>query len=640
MIMTPKIPPIERKVVMKATATLAILLGLALPAAAQTEKPAIDQRMDQKEEEGDFRIGPSHPVKEIFLDLEGPLPQEFPSKRLLVRVSDSGKKVWLLPVYIVKDLKRPSGSDQVATLTIVDALYHPDMEAVIHKAMDAKYKVWEKANPINNQAEITLWSKEMIETSRGKKELRAPLSRFVFLRDAGSGQQQISFSLSASDAKRLSDPACRLGVTWSEEYRGRFTRTDLEGTLRISNATAARFGNSLDTDTKGEKATLFVAIGGGVDQRLAVQQYFVRQVSIEVLTREGKDFNQALVERVAEKMFANLAEETSLAKQREDTVVTFLVGNILKMTASIGTFKGIKDQLRKDAQRLTESTNALRTRNRLKTDIESSGLFGIAGLNLRLDNESERDSTKSDKLETRDLLELVKAIEGDLPVAVLNAKQLQTLAARAQTNIEFDVGAFHDGRKSLESHLSLAPSTQVANKLESDPRRAILEVHADLKKASERLAEARKARDFIAAELEVAKVKLAYVRGKAAHARGLAEKAQNELDQARGELKRIREERIRNLSRPFPAPYRERGLTVEQQVDKHLWPEEIRLRLPELTKEAQKKRQEAAPVESEVRLLESAANPAMLTQADEKFKKLAAEVAKLEALLGKLLGTK
>ena len=437
--------------------TVALVPLLSTGLAQDTKKAANDSR----ESDADFYILPGIPFEETFLDLPGQLPPEFPDRQILVRDAQAGGRHWLLPVYVVKELRIPDrlSATEHVTLTLYDALYHPQMQSVIHKAMDASFKDnWQQGKPIDNRVEVTLWVKVADEHS--------PLAVARFSREAGQPKIIIPFDVDATSAERLAKAdRSQLGLTFSEPYRGRYRQVDLTATLNTAYSTALAFQNKLDSDRNGQKAMLLVTIGGGVNQNLAVQQYFGRQVTIEVLTREGKEVNQTLVDNIVGRLFTGLQDEVNLGRQRDEQVVTFLLANGLKATASIGTFKGIKDQLRTEAERLTEKANSLATKDRAKRDIETSvngsflGIGGGGSMNVRWEDEHERASSESSKLQTRDLMDMAKAIEGELPVAALNANQLQALTTRVQSGLQLDIGTFRDVRRTLESRMSLQAYT-------------------------------------------------------------------------------------------------------------------------------------------------------------------------------------
>jgi hypothetical protein len=415
--------------------------------------PSVPKAGDRgSDEDADFHIKPGLAIKQHYLELEGDLPVKVPGKRLQIRLSEAANKYWLLPVYIVKELKLPEKpvDGQAAVLTLCDALYHPEMEAAIRKAMDAKFgkDKWDYGTPIDDRARVTLWVKSADE--------HIPLTEARFAREADQATLTISFPGDSEMSKRLAktDPS-QLGITFAETYRGRFRELDLTATVQVSSIAAAAFQNKLDSVPEGGRATLLVMIGGGVEQKLAAEQYFARKVAVEVLTREGKEVNQTFLDGIVGKLFANLQDEVNLAKQRDDTVVTFLFSNGLKATASIGTFKGIKDQLRTEAARIAEYANSESSKDRSKRDVETGGSFGYGplsasgNLNVRWEDEKERAHSRSQKMETRDVLDMAKAIEGELPVAVLNARQFQTLTSRAASELNFNLGTFRDGRKTL-----------------------------------------------------------------------------------------------------------------------------------------------------------------------------------------------
>ena len=221
----------------------------------------------------------------------------------------------------------------------------------------------------------------------------------------------------------------QLGLTFSETYRGRFQRDNLNATLNVASDYALIFKNLLSTDPTGQKATLLVAIGGGVDQTLAVQNYFSRRVEIDVKKREGSQVNPSLIKYLIDRLFTGLYNGNfDLSKRNTEEVVTFLFANGLKATATMGKFKTIVDKLKteKIVSRRLRTRSPRGTQQKMKSmSVENSAFWGSAvktPSTVKWKKLNERSSSESLKLQSHDFVDMAKAIEGELPVAVMDAR--------------------------------------------------------------------------------------------------------------------------------------------------------------------------------------------------------------------------
>ncbi len=273
------------------------VIGSPMETGAQEQKGAIGTTG-----ESDFHVD-VQAIKEFFLQLPVPLPPEFPERRIKVRVQDVGDKKLLLPIYVIKDVKILD--DAVAgprvSVAILDAINHPGMEDAIHDAMDKQIgkDKWVPVMPIHNSVGVGLWI-----NSNGEE---VPLAVGHFSRATGQYVIKMSFKIDAPAHPMLKDAdLSELGLSFSETYHGRFQKDNLNATLNVASDYALTFKNLLSSDPTGQKATLLVTIGGGVDQTLAVQNYFTRRVAIEVRRLEGSQVNPSLINHLIDKLFTDL----------------------------------------------------------------------------------------------------------------------------------------------------------------------------------------------------------------------------------------------------------------------------------------------------------------------------------------------
>lgn len=496
----------------------ALLIGHGGDSARSQPAPMPPKSVPQLGSEGeDFLLIEQSPRDE-WIDLGPSTRPAGLGSRLLVRVAQGGKK-WLLPVYVIKDLvvvENPKGPPRLV-LSLYDALYHPQIESAVQAGMEKKFgkEGWEVGKPVNNEVTVTLWFD-------GQAKLQT-LATSTFTRFPGKKEPAVEFAVTREVADLVSKAdRSRLGVTFSERYRGRFRQSDLEATVTSASLTAVSFQNILDTSPDGQKASLLVAIGGSVNQSTAIRQMFRRQVAIDVMTRQGKEVNPTLLESLLGKLFETLRADTDLAKQKEDTVLTFVFSNGLKATASIGTFKGLKENIKTERKKIvdTAKSGSLETRAKREGEIDASAI-GIFSAKVKLAWEDERKDTSSEslKIEIHDVDDMLKAIEGELPVAVLDAKQLQSVAARAQSELKFNMGTFRDGEKTLSTKVSLQPDVTEEQRAEAD----------ELAKVREQAVLKRKAVDVKAVEL-AAKIK------NSVSLRGEVESTTKELHDIAGEI--------------------------------------------------------------------------------------------------------
>lgn len=471
-----------KQLVAGGAAVVGSIAGAAATRAAQgpPDPPKVRAADPPRAEDAHFTFVEDRPRDELLTLVPGG-PTD-PST-LRVRLTTSAQTIWLLPAYHVGAVALPSATDAAPVVRIVlrDALYDNGLDAAITRAMTLEYGKggWKKAVPTGNRVVVTLRVKD------GDREER--LGTVRVLREVGQKELELAFRLTTAAAVRVRAvrPA-DLGLTFEETYYGRFTDPDLEAAVSVGTSAATDFANKLGATRKGERAVLLAAVGGGVNNRVTVQQVLGRQIRMEVLTAHDKSVNPQLVDSIVAKLFAGVAEETTLAKAKDDTAVTFLMANGLRATASIGTFKGLREQWKKDRDELYKQAATRKDKGRDKIGGElSAEAFEVFSSTIKFDYETEHDRESSDSFEShvRAMDEVMKAIDGELPVAVLNADQVQRVATRASSLTEIRTGSFRYGQKLMVHNQSLAAyfepkpqSVEVARQpAPIDPERAKLE---------------------------------------------------------------------------------------------------------------------------------------------------------------------
>jgi hypothetical protein len=471
------------------------------PPAAVPSPAALEATADRGEPDWSFRFDA---IDLVTLDLVG-VPPELP-QHLHVRVVP-GTPTRLLPVYVPRHLSLPSSpGDEKATVDVIEALYHPQLAPALRAALDAKYgKGWKAAEPVGNQATVSLWLDD-----NGEK---VTLGEALFNRYADQKERSVTFALNSGAAERAKAAGPRnLGLRFSENYRGKYKFLDLEATASSLAQAGHSLQNLLESDPQGRKARLVVGVGGGINQKRSLQQYVGRQVSLDIVGRQGRELNPRLLDGLLDKLFAAQQQEIKLGHENDQTVVTFVFQDGLKATATLGTFKGMRDYAKKEAHDKSDQSQ------RGKTHVRNSG--GVKGeanvvpiltqvkTDITWNNENDRDWAKTDKVEAYRLAEILKTIDADIPVAALDAKQLQTVASRTESEFKVGLGTFQDGQKtvvhdlSMQSLLASAAPKKVKTQKEVDEE-ALAAVAKEVKLAQEQLDQACKGRDAIRADNKV-----------------------------------------------------------------------------------------------------------------------------------------
>jgi len=179
---------------------------------APSSMEKLDQAQPPDDERAIFFFVETRP-RDVFLKLDDQLAPEMKGKRLSVRITEAGGCVWLLPVYVLKEVHLPEKPSDHTTAEIVlwDVLYHDKLESAVVQSMDAQYgpEKWKPATPNANRVAVTLRIKE--------GDVNRPLGTAKFIREVGQGQVVLTFPLSEATADRLATAdRSSLGLTFEE----------------------------------------------------------------------------------------------------------------------------------------------------------------------------------------------------------------------------------------------------------------------------------------------------------------------------------------------------------------------------------------------------------------------------------------
>src|SRR5262249_36103147 len=183
-----------------------------------------------------------------------------------------------------------------------------------------------------------------------------------------------------------------------------------------------------------------------------------------------------------------------------------------------GTFKSLKDYAKKETQDKSDQSEREKTHELRSGSVDVDTTIGpILSKNktkVTWHNENDRDWAKTDKVEAYRLDEILKTIDADIPVAALDAKQLQNVASRTESEFKVGLGTFQDGQKTLVQDLSMqslfaSPAAKKAKTQEEVDKEALEAAEEAVKKAREQLDKACEKREAIRVDNKVHEDRLA-----------------------------------------------------------------------------------------------------------------------------------
>jgi hypothetical protein len=398
---------------------------------------------------------PAIRVRQIWINLDDDLPKGILLRKIKVRIIDDGKATWLLPVYILKDFN--VAQDGAVTVTLFDALEDSNVSEGISKALrTATIQHFLPAEPINNQTLIAF------SLDLGEGNYLLPVNTATCFRANGKTDHTFTFrpdpELKSTVLKTTPE---RFTIDCIETFLGRFQTDDLEGTVRTSRESIATFKSQLSSNKAGKTATFLVAIGGGVDQSVAMQQAFRQRIQLDVKQRVGTSGNTELLNKIVDKLFENVKVTNDLHTKSDSDVVTFMLSNGVRITAAIGEIKKM-DQSRLDSleAKLAEDKE---WNNKDKYDFDfgvkmEGGGYGFTAssdIKTKIGIETGRAGKISKDDAKKVVSDIKSAVEGTLPVAALSANQIQEMSTRSESSLEIVLGSFAKGEFAIANRLSL-----------------------------------------------------------------------------------------------------------------------------------------------------------------------------------------
>jgi hypothetical protein len=468
------------------------------------------QQPKQDDQEG-FVLAPGSTATHL-LTLTRELPEGLHTKAVEVRVAKGGSTTWLLPVFLYKTISfsegKPGQTIEVK-ITLWDCLKHAQLHAAITSALahDAKIPVWTQAQLLTNSVEVRLYA-----DIKGQRE---NLATATFLRQGGNPTPEIVFDLDPHKAAIVAELGMkRLGLEFVEEYLGRYVQDDLKATLHSSQEATVDIRNLLSKDASGREATVLVVFGGGIEQKQHVRQLFKQTTLMRFDQRQGAKLNPALLERFADRFFDNLLKSNEPRVLQEKEVVTFLLRNGMTVTGSIGEFRRLTKDSRKEMERRLADKKAWDDQDKHLRDYKIRARFsagfgltsGSASVDVHTEDEKKRSGLEEKERFEKDMASLAECIEGKLPVVALETGQMQSLTSQDVKELEAGIGTFRQGRKSLTHTLSfVAAGEKVAPVPKKTPepesyKAAFADVDRRIKYVEKQVAEARARKAAIEAE--------------------------------------------------------------------------------------------------------------------------------------------
>jgi hypothetical protein len=391
-----------------------------------------------------------------------------------VRVITTIAPVGILPVYVVKEASlKPAAFDDTGKLLTPPSVRIEVVDLMASKAgFDAVVAELTATDP--KFARVVVLPPERGEVRadlqvefNGKKPT---LGSTRFSRSSGGISHRLDFPIQSPQLFRNVALAERrlneFRVQFAEDYAGYFQKNDLEVTTTFVSQAITLFKNQVTRGNPPDQPVVFVRFGGAVNQSLQIRQLLVAMSETNIRMAKDAVLPDTLVNVVLNKALdaANLklADDRKLTSADNDKLLTFVLGNGMSLQATLGKFKTIKEEDRKQMERnmsRMESWDKSRedlTKIGVKVEASAFELFS-GGMEINTERHRKTNNIGSDEREdfSKDVIELFRTVEGELPVVALDVKQL-TNAENAKVDVSKVVfGSFVLGRRSLTHDVSL-----------------------------------------------------------------------------------------------------------------------------------------------------------------------------------------
>ena len=260
--------------------------------------------------------------------------------------------------------------------------------------------------------------------------------------------------------------AADLRLTITARYTAEFTTTDFRVTGDFMDQQSKELVSKLTSKAGDKQAVLFVPVGGDVAHAGSFDDLFERSMQFEIETRAGSAGKQPdadLVKMFIASAIGQFEKKVQLTDQAQDTMVSFLMSNGVRVTTPIGDVKKITDYFKTERDRKTHDLFEHLSREHTKVDVDTEAsidlldLIGGSGkVAVDYDHMTEDQQKQVRDTFSHDLDEMAKTVDGSLPsVTTMNLSDLERISAGGYFRASLESAQFTEGTKDLPIRLGL-----------------------------------------------------------------------------------------------------------------------------------------------------------------------------------------
>lgn len=398
-----------------------------------------------------------------------------------VRFSDSLRGSSSEPVALIEPDGRSTFHDDpqsryaIVEMSVADLLGADDAQALydaLARSTDPAVKGKDRAEPdLDEQWTATLEVRDDLDGGRWLP-VGAP---WTFTRDGG-GELPMTFAIERLDdhynRTALADLLARstakdLRVTITGHYTAEFSTTDFRVTGDFMDQQSKELVSKLTSKAGDKQAVLYVPVGGDVDHQGSFADVFQRSMQFVIETRAGsaasKRPDQDLVRMFITRSMDQFETKVKLSEQAQDTMVSFLMSNGVRVTTPIGQLKKVTDYFKTERDRKTHDLFEHLSRERTKVDVDTEAsidildlIGGSAKVAVDYDHMTEDQQREVRDRFSHDLDEMEKMVDGTFPtVTTMNLADLERLSSGGWFRTSLESAQFTEGPKELSIRLGL-----------------------------------------------------------------------------------------------------------------------------------------------------------------------------------------
>jgi hypothetical protein len=356
-------------------------------------------------------------------------------------------------------------------ITVSDLLGGNDASAVydaLERSSDPAVKGKDRAEPdLDDQWTATL---EVRDPDDGGRFLAVGMP-WTFTRD-GAGALTMTFLPHRSGDNRVGQlldraTAADLRLTITGRYTAEFTTTDFRVTGDFMDQQSKELVSKLTSKAGDKQAVLFVPVGGDVDHEGSFADLFQRSMQLVLERRAGGDASNRpdadLVRMFIARSIDQFESKVKLSEQAQDTIVSFLLSNGVRVTTPIGDVKKITDYFKTERDRKMHDLFEHLSKEQTKVDVDTEAsvdLLGILGgsgkVAVDYDHMTEDQQRQVRDRFSHDLDEMQKMVDGTLPtVTTMNLADLERISSGGWFRASLESAQFTEGTKELPIRLGL-----------------------------------------------------------------------------------------------------------------------------------------------------------------------------------------